>query len=567
MSTVMTAGPVSSTPPIPTPADRLVIALGQERGLELDGIVATITAGVRQGFSFVRAAFDAGVTIERLERAAWWHQGYDVADIDPDDIEMRHFAKLPVNLAKTFDCVPFGRDGDVVLVAVVDPDNLAVVDEIRHRFAPEPVRIMVGDRDQIATALSAVEHRVASSEFSDFEDTIVSVSVEDEGGEGRVAQIIARTIELAVASRASDIHIEPADDHIRIRFRIDGVLNEVARYPVSAGQGIINNLKVRSGLDVAERRQPQDGRISASVGNRVLDLRLVTLPTVWRSEGAVLRILDRSRNVATLDSLGYSTRVQQTWERLAAAPYGALLATGPTGSGKTTSLYATLAKIATPDVKVCTVEDPVEYRLPGIMQMQVDVKAGRTFSSALKAYLRSDPDVILVGEIRDTTTATTAIEAALTGHLLLASLHANTAVLAPTRLIEMGIEPYLVASAVRGVLSQRLARRLCVYCRVEAPTPRNAFKVLGEWDLPANIFRPSDTGCVRCNNSGYLGRIAIAEVFEVTDAIATSLAIGASAQELVRMAEKEGMVPMYREGLQRVLEGVTSLEELARVVN
>jgi type IV pilus assembly protein PilB len=212
------------------------------------------------------------------------------------------------------------------------------------------------------------------------------------------------------------------------------------------------------------------------------------------------------------------------------------------------------------------VEDPVEYRLPGIMQMQVDLKAGRTFASALKAYLRSDPDIILVGEIRDTITANTAIEAALTGHLLLASLHANTAVMAPTRLIEMGIEPYLVSSAVRGVLSQRLARRLCMNCRVAIPTPSNAFRTI-DAEVPNQIFRAADKGCARCAGTGYFGRIAIAEVFEITEAVSTALSMGANAGDLVRLAEKEGMVPMYQEGLTRVLDGVTSLEELARVIN
>jgi len=553
---------------LPPVAERLVAALATERAADSVEVRRVVQEGMRRGLSAVRAALQSGLPLDVLERAAWWHQGYDTADIELDRLDMRLFQRLPLTMAKAYEAMPIGQDSMGVQVAVADPDNLAVVDDIRRRFAPDPVRILVGDREVIESALSSLEHRLASNEFAidEIDEGFAAVVVEDQGGDGRVSQIVTKTIELAVASRASDIHIEPADDHVRIRIRVDGVLTEVARYPISAGQGIINNLKVRSGLDVAERRQPQDGRITANVAGRVLDLRLVTLPTVWRAEGAVLRILDRTRNVATLDQLGYSLRVQQTWERLAVSPYGALLATGPTGSGKTTSLYATLAKIATVDVKVCTVEDPVEYRLPGVMQMQVDLKAGRTFASALKAYLRSDPDIILVGEIRDTITANTAIEAALTGHLLLASLHANTAVMAPTRLIEMGIEPYLVSSAVRGVLSQRLARRLCIHCRVSIPAPLNAFRTI-DAVVPSHIFRSADKGCARCSGTGYFGRIAIAEVFEITEAVSTALSLGANAVELVRLAAKEGMVPMYQEGLLRVVDGVTSLEELARVIN
>ena len=549
-------------------ADRLLVCLASEAQVDAAALRQAIVVGYQRGLTPVRAALVAGLPVEMLERAAWWHQGYDTADIDIDRIDPRWFQRLPLAVARTHAVIPIGRDETGIMVAVADPDNLGLIDDIKRRFAPEPVRILVGDREVIETALSAAEHRLASFEFAADEEELPNVTVDEDGvGDGRVSQIVNKTIELGVANRASDIPIAPADDHVRIRIRVDGVLTEVARYPISAGQGIINNLKVRGGLDVAERRQPQDGRMTATVAGRVLDIRMVTLPTVWRAEGAVLRILDRTRNIVTLDQLGYSARVRQTWERLATAPYGALLATGPTGSGKTTSLYATLAKIATSEVKVCTIEDPVEYRLPGVIQMQVDLKAGRTFASALKAYLRSDPDIILVGEIRDTTTATTAVEAALTGHLLLASLHANTAVMAPTRLIEMGIEPYLVSSAVRGVLSQRLARKLCVYCRVSIPTPRNSFRALGDVDLPDKIFRPAEKGCARCSGTGYYGRLAIAEVFEMTEAISTALSLGSNAAELARLAEKEGMVPMYREGLGRVLDGITSLEELARVIN
>lgn len=550
-------------------ADKVLQGLKSEPGLDPVKLDNGVRAGHARGISAVRALLLEGVSLEMLERAAWWHQGYDIADIDPGNVDLAPFARLPVAVAKALRVLPLGPGATGFRIAISDPDNLAVVDDLRKRLAPEPVEIQVADAEMIDAAVAAVEHRAVSTEFNEDEEEDQSsmLASGEDGGDSRVAQMVTKTIEMAVSYRASDIHIEPADNEVRIRIRVDGVLTEIARYPISAGQGIINNLKVRAGLDVAERRVPQDGRITTTVAGRVLDLRLVTLPNVWRSEGAVMRILDRSRSVVTLDQLGYSPRVKSTWERLSDSPYGALLATGPTGSGKTTSLYATLSRIATGKVKVCTVEDPVEYRFPGIMQMQVDVRAGRTFATALKSFLRADPDVILVGEIRDTNTAMTAVEAALTGHLLLASLHANTAVTAPTRLIEMGIEPYLVASAVRGVLSQRLARRLCQHCRKAVPVPAGMFDVLEVDTLPEVIFEPADRGCSRCSGTGYYGRLAIAEVLEVTEGISHAIASGVNLNELLALAKAEGMVPMFEEGLQYIYQGVTSLAELSRVIN
>jgi type IV pilus assembly protein PilB len=547
--------------------DKLVAGLRSEPGLDLEKLSRSMQDAFARGVNPVRALINEGVSVEALERVAWWHQGYDIAEIDPNNVDLAPFTLLPINVAKAMRVLPLGKAEGGFRVAIADPDNLAVVDELRKRLAPEHVIIAVADGGLIEAALSAIEHRAVSADFKDddFEDQ--SASQADDGGDSLIAQMVNKTIEMAVSYRASDIHIEPADNEVRIRIRVDGVLTEIGHYPISAGQGIINNLKVRAGLDVAERRVPQDGRITISVAGRILDLRLVTLPNVWRAEGAVMRILDRSRSVVSLDQLGYSHRVQSTWERLASAPYGALLATGPTGSGKTTSLYATLAKIATPKVKVCTVEDPVEYRFPGVTQMQVDVRAGRTFATALKSFLRSDPDIILVGEIRDQTTANTAIEAALTGHLLLASLHANTAHSAPTRLIEMGIEPYLVASAVRGVLSQRLARKLCPHCKQATKVPPGVFDALHVEEVPEVIYAPAEKGCSRCSGTGYRGRLAIAEVLEVTEPVSHGIASGMDLNDLLKIARTEGMVPMFEEGLQYVMEGVTSLAELSRVIN
>jgi type IV pilus assembly protein PilB len=552
-------------------AEKLLIGLRNESGVDLERVTNAIRRGFEAGVNPVRAALAAGVAIEALERVAWWHQGYDVAEVNVPTLDPALLGRIPVAVCKQLKVIPLDRRDGQVRVAVSDPDNLGVLDDIRKRFAPEPVCIMVADAQVIEAALSSLEHRAVSSEFSFKEEEEAQggalAALEEDGGEGRIAQMVTKTIEMAVAMRASDIHIEPAEDHVRVRLRVDGVLTEVARYPIGNGQGVINNLKVRAGLDVAERRIPQDGRVTVNVAGRSLDLRLVTLPNVWRCEGAVMRILDRSRGVIPLERLGYTTTLRERWEKLAASPYGALLATGPTGSGKTTCLYSTLSLIATPQVKVCTVEDPVEFRFPGLMQMQVENKAGRSFATALKSFLRSDPDVILVGEIRDKETATIAVEAALTGHLLLASLHANTAASAPTRLIEMGIEPYLVASAVRGVLSQRLARKLCTACRVAIPTPADMFSSLAPVELPPQVFKAADRGCSRCGGTGYSGRIAIAEVLAVGEEVSAAIANGAHGTEILAIAKREGMVPMYEAGLAFVLEGTTSIEELTRVIN
>ncbi len=371
----------------------------------------------------------------------------------------------------------------------------------------------------------------------------------------------------AVEDGASDIHFEPQAKELMVRFRIDGVLHEIMSVPHRMQSGILSRLKIMANLDIAERRVPQDGRLGLVVGGKPVDVRVATLPTVY-GEKIAMRLLDKSNVVLDLMELGFSEQALKRFQRSFTRPYGTILATGPTGSGKSTTLYAVLNLLNSPEKNVITVEDPVEYRIAGINQVQVNNKAGLTFASGLRTILRCDPDIIMIGEIRDRETAQIAIESALTGHLVLSTMHTNDAPGALSRLTEMGVEPFLTSSAVDCVLAQRLARRLCHECREPyKPTHEmlrtNGFspKALSE-DL--TLYRAR--GCPRCNNTGYKGRLGVYEVMVVSEAIRRLTVEGKSSDEISRVAAAEGMRTLREDGLERVLQGVTSMEEIARVI-
>jgi type IV pilus assembly protein PilB len=374
----------------------------------------------------------------------------------------------------------------------------------------------------------------------------------------------------AAEDGASDIHFEPQEDSLVVRFRIDGVLQEVQRIPKRMMAGVTTRLKVLAKLDIAERRKPQDGRISlnAAAAGRMLDVRVATLPTV-EGESIVMRLLDKSKKAPTLAELGLSEEMRTTLAELIRRPTGALLVTGPTGSGKSTTLYASLSEINRPEINIITVEDPVEYRLAGINQVQINTRAGLTFASALRSILRSDPDVVMVGEIRDGETAKMAIEAALTGHFVLSTLHTNDAPGALTRLNEMGVEPFLTGSAVTGVLAQRLARKLCTHC-CEMYTP--SVEELLKSRVSPEVAAASDgmafyrkRGCPRCNQTGYKGRIGVYQLLAMSEQLESLAVRKASREDLERAALEEGMKTMWDDGLAKVAAGLTSVEELARV--
>ena len=527
-------------------------------------------AGSR-GVGPVRALIAGGVPESVVERAVWRHRGFPHVNVTVGGVPHHLLDVLPLAVCQTLQVVPYRQEGDEVAVAITDPTNISVLDEVRSRFGPG-VRFVVADADNIRRALQSLEAR-SSTEGLELEEVAAERSRffdldHTDDADGRMAQLVSGLVVQAAAAKASDIHIEPSENGMAVRFRVDGVLHHMMTHPVSITPGVVNRLKVMANLDVADRRRPQDGRFGVVMGDSRLDLRLVTVPTIWDMEGAVVRILDRSQQITHLNGLGFSPWVLEAYGQLCRFRHGSVLATGPTGSGKTTTLYATLDRIATTEAKVLTVEDPVEIRFPDVTQVQVNPKAGLTFATALRSFLRADPDILLVGEIRDQETALISIEAALTGHLVLASLHANSAPAAATRLLEMGIDAYLVASSLRGAVSQRLLRRLCARCRVPDPFEPETFEHLTHLEpMPEQIFRAREGGCGSCGGIGYSGRTAVAEVAIVDDEMSAAIAQSRTGRELADMAVAGGMMPMRDDGLVKVMRGETSITEVARVVN
>jgi type IV pilus assembly protein PilB len=474
--------------------------------------------------------------------------------------------------------VPVARVGDRLRVAVADPANIHGIDELRVA-ARHPVEFVVASREDILTEIARVarqtevlETQTAIDELQvDDEDGEEALEVDDGVSDAPLVRLVNSIIMQAAGDGASDIHFEAQEDALTVRTRVDGVLTEVQRIPKRMAAGVTTRLKVLAKLDIAERRKPQDGRISLnarSVG-RMLDIRVAVLPTV-EGEQVVMRLIDKSRTTPTLESLGLSETMRATLSVLIRKPTGALLVTGPTGSGKSTTLYASLAEINQPDVKIITVEDPVEYRLAGINQIQINPKAGLTFATALRTILRSDPDVIMVGEIRDTETAKISIEAALTGHFVFSTLHTNDAPGAITRLNEMGVEPFLTGSAVTAVLAQRLARRLCTNCcEMYVPTMDELITArLAPEDAAARegmaLYRK--VGCPRCNRTGYKGRIGIFQLLVMNDELEGLAAANASRDAVEHAAMEAGMRSLWDDGIAKAAAGLTSIEELTRVV-
>jgi type IV pilus assembly protein PilB len=477
-------------------------------------------------------------------------------------------------ICRRHDVLPIGLDNGRLILAMADPGNVVAIDDVRAaaRMQVEVVRAERGD------LLAAIDRLLrADDELSDLTSALVEKNTTEDAAEfGSVdspdSQVpIVRFVNLlvsqAIQDHASDIHIEPAEHDLRVRYRIDGVLHEMQIAPKSIQSGVISRLKIMSDIDIAERRKPQDGRMSVRHAGRKIDLRVATLPTVW-GEKIVMRILDNPNSSLDVRDLALLDRNFEAYQSSYSKPYGMILITGPTGSGKSTTLYTTLGAVARPEINVITVEDPVEYRMAGINQVQVNPKAGLTFASALRSILRSDPDVVLIGEIRDHETAQIAVEASLTGHLVLSTLHTNDAPSAITRLTEMDIEPFLVGSALDCVVAQRLTRRLCTHCKQpvvhEPEYLANLRFGFDPNEAPPTIFRP--VGCTSCSNTGYRGRIAVHEVMTVTEEIERLAVARASSAEIGRVARDQGMITLREDGWAKVKLGLTSVEEILRVV-
>lgn len=478
-------------------------------------------------------------------------------------------AVVPRELAARYTLMPVEIDDENrLVVAMADPQNVLALDDLRIITGYE-IRSAISTKDAILAAIDDY-YKIAEHVDTDFlnaagiEDTDLDLLTEV-SGEAPTVKLVNYIINKAVTDRASDIHIEPQEHDLRIRYRVDGVLHEAMRSPKSTQQAIISRFKIMSDMDIAETRKPQDGHTALNIAGHSLDFRVSTLPTVY-GERIVLRILRKDSIMLRLEDLGFMPDNLERFESSFRKPYGAILVTGPTGSGKSTSLYAAVNVLNEPSRNILTAEDPVEYRVSGVNQVQVNPRAGLTFARALRSFLRCSPDIILVGEIRDQETAKIAIESALTGHLVLSTLHTNDAPGAITRLVEMGVEPFLVASAVDCVLAQRLARRLCSNCKMEFKPPREALIEAGfpEDDLPETLYKPG--GCKKCGGTGYHGRTGVHEVMLVSDEIGDLTVKGASADDIREMAIKQGMRTLRQDGLRKVRMGETSMEEIMRVI-
>ena len=527
----------------------------------------------RTGKGLGRVLIDLGFVVEQdLVSALAKQIGLPFIDLSEYPVDPAAASLISDGLAKRYSALPIGYEDSKLVVAMSDPANVFALDDIRTITGLD-IKPVVSTRSDITNAIQRF-HRLeesasdivgaAAEEIDESEDLAKTKELVEDAP---IVKLVNLLITQAVNERASDIHIEPHERDVRIRYRIDGVLHEVMRSPKSIQSGVISRLKIMADINIAERRIPQDGRVGLVVGGRAIDLRVATLPTVF-GEKIVIRILDKSSVLLNLQDLGFSEHNFTRYESSFRKPYGMILVTGPTGSGKSTTLYATLNIINTPERNIITVEDPVEYRLPGVNQVQINPKAGLTFASALRSILRSDPDVVLIGEIRDRETAQIAVEAALTGHLVLSTLHTNDAPSAISRLLEMGIEPFLVSSATDGILAQRLLRVLCDRCKeLYAPTE----EALIEARIPLNpdgtvpkLYRA--VGCSNCAKTGYRGRTGAHEVMLKTEEIERLTSERRSAEEIAHVARDQGMRELRDDGVEKVLTGITSIEEIMRVI-
>jgi type IV pilus assembly protein PilB len=512
------------------------------------------------------------ITETELTEASAEADGYVSVDLVGYAIDPAAVAKIPLALVLRHRVLGLSMNDREIVVGVTDPGDVVALDDVRAATGLT-VRPVVVARSELRKIIDRLQR-----DETDLADIAASLRSESGPGAATVSSLgtvaddapivryVNSLIEQAIQNRASDLHLEPTEDAMRVRYRIDGVLHEVDTVPKAVQSALISRLKIMSNVDITERRVPQNGRITVEINQREVDLRTATLPTVW-GEKVVLRVLDTGKIDLDLKKLGFTPENYRRYSASFTKPHGMLLVTGPTGSGKSTTLYATLVDVNKPTINIITVEDPVEYRLPGVNQVQVNHKAGLTFAAVLPAILRSDPDVVLIGEIRDRATAQLGVEAALTGHLVLSTLHTNDAPSAVTRLIEMGIEPFLVGSSVDCVLAQRLARRLCDWCKQEyAPTDSELAAArwpVGELPVPTVLWRP--VGCRSCANTGYRGRTAIHEVMPVSEEIEKLAVRRASAHDVQRAAIAEGMRPLRLDGLAKAADGRTSVAEILRV--
>jgi type IV-A pilus assembly ATPase PilB len=546
-----------------------LVLTGAVRAAEMSAAIAEVGEGPELERLLVSSKM---VSETQVAQAIALHTGHRYVDLSSMPLDPSVIGLVPGNLCRRFQLIPIDRRGDRLTVGILDPTDIVALDDVASvtDLFVEPVvvaqdaLVQMFERflrsDEELSELSSTIEESAESNAASMTETL-----EEQDNDAPIVRFVNLLIAQAINDRASDIHVEPGERQLIVRFRIDGVLHEMQKADRAIQDGIISRLKIMSSIDIAEKRKPQDGRLSVTHEGRSVDLRVATLPTVW-GEKIVMRILDNTGQVMTMRDLLFSPTNEQRFREAISKPHGMILATGPTGSGKSTSLYTALRAIANPRINVITVEDPVEYRIGGINQVQVNNRAGLTFATALRSILRSDPDVVLVGEIRDFETANISIEASLTGHLVLSTLHTNDAPSALTRLSELGCEPFLVATGVTAVIAQRLARRLCMKCREGVVEPTEVLSALGfahdPFDLP-QIFKA--VGCAACSNTGYRGRVALHEIMTMSDEIETLVVTRATGNEIRQTALAQGMVSLRDDGWSKVSQGLTTIEEVLRV--
>jgi type IV pilus assembly protein PilB len=514
------------------------------------------------------------ITPEQRALAVAERLGFEFVDLSSRQIDLAAVTLLPVEIATRLQVVPIGREDErTLVVAMADPTNVVAIDDVEIHTGLG-VRVVVATPEDVlavianANRLDGTVTQVIEQDAQDhpMEDLGISdrAELQEAASETPIVKLVNSLLSQAVGQKASDIHFDAGASDMRVRLRVDGVLQEIARVPARMVPPLVSRIKIMCELDISERRLPQDGRLGLTVDGAPIDIRAVTIPTV-HGESVVMRLLDRSAALIDLDRLGLHSDARAQLQDAIGLAHGSVLVTGPTGSGKSTTLYAIINQLNAPDRNIVTIEDPVEYQLDGITQMPVNLRSGLTFAAGLRSMMRADPDIIMVGEIRDRETAQISIEAALTGHLLFSTLHTNDAPSAVTRLVEMGIEPFLVASSVRCIIAQRLTRVLCTSCRRPVTLRAQALRQAG-FDCDQDIEAYEAVGCARCAGGGYRGRIGIYEIMPVSAAIRQLALESAASDTIGATARSEGMSTLRDDALRKVREGVTAIDEVMRVL-
>ena len=489
-------------------------------------------------------------------------------DLDSIDMDYRLTDRIPLNQLKRFQAIPIKENDLTVTVAFVDPLNIEAQEGLQRLYPRKPLDIAIATEKQIQAYLFKVELKDSVKELVvNIRNELNSIGKDqgkDQAQASSILQLIEVILKACIKGRASDIHIEPTENNCTVRARIDGKLSEIFIFDKDIYPPLASRLKILSNLDIAERRKPQDGRFSTEVGGREYDFRFSTLPIMY-GESIVMRVLDKEKALVKLEDAGMDADSYAKLHKALMTPYGIILVTGPTGSGKTTTLYGALNELRSVEEKVITVEDPVEYRMNLIQQVQVRASVGLSFADALRSILRQDPDKIMIGEIRDQETLEIAIKAALTGHLVISTLHTNDAVSSIPRMVDMGIEPYLISGSVVAIQAQRLIRKICSHCKVEDNLPAAVTDPYKKYFPEGTVFYKG-AGCRECNDAGYMGREMIAEVLPISEELASMIAKSASKDEMIAQAVKEGFEPMFANAMKKVVSGVTTIEEILRVV-